>query len=121
MNYPTITVEARLGSPFFNHKKMNNFQIVNQKGEDLALAEVMHPGELIEEELQARGISKKDFAAQLGLHPSQLSELIKGKRHVSAMLALKLEKLWDISAGFWMRMQVQYDLTIARQQLAEAV
>ena len=71
-------------------------------------------------EIEAREVSKKDFAAQLGLHPSQLSELIKGKRHVSATLALKLEKLWDISADFWMRMQVQYDLAIARQKLADA-
>lgn len=100
---------------------MNNYQIIGTNGEIWEPDFTYHPGELIEEELQARGISKKDFAAQLGLHPSQLSELIKGKRHVSAMLALKLEKIWDISAGFWMRMQVQYDLTIARQQMAAAV
>ncbi len=54
------------------------------------------------------------------MRASHLNELIKGKRHISALLALKLEQQLKISAGFWMRLQVEYDLKMAKKQLKVA-
>jgi HTH-type transcriptional regulator/antitoxin HigA len=54
------------------------------------------------------------------MRPPHLNELIKGKRHISALLALKLEKQLGISAAFWLRLQIDYDLKIARKQLKVA-
>jgi addiction module HigA family antidote len=51
---------------------------------------------------------------------SQLSELLHKKRHVSALLALRLEAVLEIEAEFWMRLQVRYDLAQARLQLQRA-
>ncbi|MEO6757910.1 MAG: HigA family addiction module antitoxin, partial [Saprospiraceae bacterium] len=56
-------------------------------------------------------------ASQLNIKPSQLSELLHGKRHVSAQMALRLEALLHIDAEFWMRVQSAYDLAVERQKL----
>ena len=47
---------------------------------------------------------------------SHFSELLHGKRHVSAAMALKLEKLLDIPAEYWMRVQVYHDLFVERHK-----
>ncbi len=65
-------------------------------------------------EIEARNFKKADFAQELQIKPSQLSELLHGKRHISAALALKLEVLLDISADYWMRLQMAYDLDLER-------
>jgi addiction module HigA family antidote len=46
-----------------------------------------------------------------------LSEIFAGKRNISARLALKLEKLLNISANYWLGMQMEYDLYVARHKL----
>ena len=51
---------------------------------------------------------------------SHFSELLHGKRHVSAAMALKLEKLLDIPAEYWMRVQVYHDLFVERHKQKEA-
>ena len=99
---------------------MQQFQVLNQQNQPIQTDVTLHPGEIIAMELEALGIKKIFFAAQLGIHPSQLSELMHEKRHVSATLALKLEKLLDIEAEYWLRVQSSYDLTLARRALATA-
>jgi HTH-type transcriptional regulator/antitoxin HigA len=47
--------------------------------------------------------------------PGNLSELFKGKRHINARLAVKLEGELGINAEYWMGLQSAYDLTIARE------
>lgn len=71
-------------------------------------------------EIEARQLKKSDFAAQLNIQPSQLSELIHEKRHVGAQMAIKLEVLLGIDAEFWMRLQAAYDISIERKRLAMA-
>jgi antitoxin HigA-1 len=99
---------------------MSNNKVYGVKGNELKAVVLLHPGTILGEELEARNISQKDFAVKLGLRPSHLNELIKGKRHVSAIIALKLEKHLRIDAGFWMRLQMDYDLKMARKQLKVA-
>jgi HTH-type transcriptional regulator/antitoxin HigA len=50
------------------------------------------------------------------MKPGHFSELLHGKRHASAATALKLEKLLNISAEYWMRVQVYYDLFVERRK-----
>ena len=92
-----------------------NFKIIGKGGTDLHSDVSLHPGEIIEMELAARGVKKIDFAALLGIKPGHLSELLKGKRHLSALMALKLEKLLRIDAEFWLRVQSGYDLERVRK------
>jgi HTH-type transcriptional regulator/antitoxin HigA len=63
---------------------------------------------------------QKNFAILVNMRPSHFNELLKGKRHISAILAIKLEEQLGIEAGFWMRLQIDYDLKIARKQMEAA-
>lgn len=96
---------------------MASFIVLSKKEHPITTDVTLHPGEVIAMEIAARGIKKSDFAAQLNIKPSQLSELLHEKRHVSAQMALRLETLLSISADFWLRVQSAYDLDIERQKL----
>lgn len=89
---------------------MSNYTITGKTGKEIFTDITLHPGEVISDELAARGIKKSDFASQLGLKASHFSELLHGKRNVSAAIALKLEKLLKVNAEYWMRLQVYHDL-----------
>lgn len=96
---------------------MPEYKVIDADGKPLKTNILLHPGTVLAEELEERGILKKDFALKIGMQPSHLSDLLKGKRHVSAKLALQLERHLGIDAGFWLRAQMAYDLAIARREL----
>ncbi|TDX01679.1 HigA family addiction module antitoxin [Dinghuibacter silviterrae] len=79
----------------------------------------VHPGEILKDEIEARKLVKMEVAKSLGIQPGHLSELFKGKRNISPLLALKLQHLLDISAETWLRLQNSYDLTILRSLMAK--
>lgn len=99
---------------------MTSFKVIDKQGVPIKTDVILHPGEVLAMELEARGIKKADFAAQLGVKPSQLSELLHEKRHVSAQMALRLEALLGLDAEFWMRLQTAYDIAIERRKLTAA-
>ncbi|NHM02444.1 HigA family addiction module antitoxin [Flavobacterium difficile] len=77
--------------------------------------EATHPGILIKDELEFReDIKQKDLAELLGVKPSFLNEIIKGKRPITADLAILLEKTLEIPADYWMKFQSQYEIDCAR-------
>lgn len=76
--------------------------------------EATHPGSLIKDELEFRGIAQKDFAHSIGMQPTMLNEIIKAKRAITAEIALSLEKILEIPAEYWMRFQSGYELDCAR-------
>nr|WP_315197525.1 HigA family addiction module antitoxin [uncultured Flavobacterium sp.] len=77
--------------------------------------EATHPGTLIKDELEVRDdIKQKDLAELLGVKPSFLNEIIKGKRPITADLAILLEKTLEIPADYWMKFQSQYEIDCAR-------
>jgi HTH-type transcriptional regulator/antitoxin HigA len=77
--------------------------------------QVLHPGEILRSKLAEKKITQKAFARLIDMQPPHVSGLINGKRHVSAMLALKLEKLLGVEAIAWMKWQMLYDLETARK------
>ena len=96
------------------------YACVNKKGRQISTDVSLHPGEIIMMELDARDIKKSVFAAQLGIKPGPLSELLHGRRHVSTATAIKLEQLLDMPADYWMRVQVYHDLFVERNKSSEA-
>jgi antitoxin HigA-1 len=99
---------------------MQYFKVLSAENQEITTNEILHPGDVLEMELSDRGIKKKFAALQLGVRPSHLSDLLNRKRHVSALLAIKLQLFLGISADFWMRVQAGYDLAIAWQQMADS-
>ncbi|HMR18065.1 MAG TPA: HigA family addiction module antitoxin [Sphingobacterium sp.] len=78
--------------------------------------EAFHPGVFLQEEIEARGLLKKDVAQQLDLSPANLSEIFSGKRNISPKLAVNLEKAFGISAEYWLNLQMGWDLKKARKE-----
>jgi HTH-type transcriptional regulator / antitoxin HigA len=73
-----------------------------------------HPGEMLADEIEARDLSQADFAKLIGMNKSQLNEILKGKRNITADLALLLEKTIGIDADFWLNAQKNFELDSAR-------
>lgn len=71
-------------------------------------------GEILSEELKARGIKQRDFAVQTGVNVSVLNEILKGKRSVNPEYAIAFEKVLGIPASDWLALQTEYDLTVIR-------
>lgn len=69
----------------------------------------IHPGSILKEELLERKITQCDLAQRMGVQPSHLSEIIRGKRPVTKSIADKLERVLDIPSIDWMRMQLAYE------------
>lgn len=98
----------------------SNYKVLNSRGKEIQTDIALHPGEILQDELEALDIKKSSFAQQLGMKPGHFSELLHGKRHISAATAIKLENLLDIPAEYWMRVQVYYDLFVERNKEKEA-
>jgi antitoxin HigA-1 len=96
---------------------MNN-QVLDHNGNEIEI-EAFHPGEFLKEEIEERDLLKKDVAKALNILPHHLSEIFAGKRNISAALAIKLEKLLGISAHYWLGMQMEFDLFVAKHAEAE--
>lgn len=81
----------------------------------------VHPGGIIADELEARGIKQKDFAKQIGVAQSNLSAVIHGRRDINKDLAEKLEQILGIDADLWLRLQAGYyeDLRLIRERERE--
>ncbi|MBK7763477.1 MAG: HigA family addiction module antidote protein [Bacteroidetes bacterium] len=76
----------------------------------------IHPGEYLADELNSRQISQKEFAIQLGIATSQFNEVIKGKRNLTAEMALLIGKSLDMEPSIWLNLQANYELDLAKIQ-----
>jgi antitoxin HigA-1 len=81
----------------------------------------VHPGETLGEELEVRGLSAHAFALKLRVPANRITEIINGKRGISAETALRLGRYFGNSAEFWMRLQAGYDLAVAERDVGERV
>ena len=71
--------------------------------ENTVPALVLHPGEILREELKARGIRQKDFAAGIGMQATHLSALINGMRNITPAIAEKIAPGSWCKYGFFLR------------------
>lgn len=82
----------------------------------------VHPGEvLLEDFMKPLGLSQYRLAQELNVPAMRISQIVHGKRAVTADTALRLARYFGTSADVWMRLQARYDLEIAEAELAERV
>ena len=74
-----------------------------------------HPGEILKDELEARGISQRKFADSIGMSYTVLNEILNGHRAMSTTSALIFEASLNVPAEALMRMQLKYDIQTARK------
>jgi addiction module HigA family antidote len=76
----------------------------------------VHPGEMIKEDiLPSVGLSVKAAAKALGVSRQMLHDILAGRRPMSAIMCLKVSRLFGGSPEVWMRLQAAYDLKKAEQ------
>jgi len=81
----------------------------------------VHPGEILKEEfLVPMGLSANKFAQESGLDGTRISQIIRGRRGITADTALVLAKYFKVSPEFWMNLQTRYDLEVAKSKLVSA-
>lgn len=81
---------------------------------ELVCARTIHPGEMLKDELEARGMSQRKFASIIGMSYTAFNEIINGKRSITTDTALKIEAATGISANIWIRLQADYNMQTAR-------
>lgn len=81
---------------------------------NLTPSEPVHPGEILKDEIEYRGLSQRKLASQMGISPSLLNEILNGKRAVSTEYALLFEAALDIDAEPLVKMQANYDMQKAK-------
>lgn len=80
------------------------------------LLELIPPGEILYEDfMKPLGISINKLARDIDVPPGRISEIIHGKRAISADTALRLGKYFDVSPEIWLNLQVDYDIRLARR------
>lgn len=94
--------------------------LASATGIPLAPGFAVHPGEILREELEARGLTQTAFAEQLGRSAQLVSEICTGKKSVTPETALGFERVLGVSADFWVRLQAAYALDVARMRAAKA-
>ena len=81
----------------------------NMIANNLIPFEPTHPGEILREELECRGITQTKLANEIGVKVSLLNELINGKRDFTIEYAMMIEAALGIDADFWMNLQFTYN------------
>jgi len=80
------------------------------------LLEPIHPGEILYEEfMQPLAVSINALAREIAVPPNRISDIVNGKRSITADTALRLGKYFGVSAELWIGLQADYDLRLARR------
>lgn len=82
----------------------------------------IHPGEiLLEEFMRPMEISINALARDIAVPPGRISEIVNGKRGISADTALRLSLYFNVSAELWLGLQSDYDLRITKQRSGKEI
>lgn len=84
------------------------------------LLDEIHPGEvLLEDFMKPKGITARQLAADIDVPPSRISDIVNGRRPVTADTALRLGIFFSMEPRFWMNLQAEYDTRMATRALKE--
>src|SRR6185295_13866510 len=81
----------------------------------------VHPGEILGDELEEMGISSAELSRTLRVPPNRISQIVAGKRAMTADTALRLARYFGTSADLWMNLQKTYGLDLARKEAGKAI
>ena len=82
---------------------------------------VVHPGDILRDELEELGVSPTEFARQIDVPPNRISQILSGKRSITGDTALRFGHWFGSNPQFWLNLQAQYDLVVADRQTGEAI
>ena len=85
------------------------------------IREPIHPGEFLVDELEEIGITATELSRQIDVPPNRISQIVRGKRDVTADTALRLGRFFGTGPELWMNLQMAYELDKARVKLGPAI
>ena len=82
------------------------------------LLDPITPGEILREDFMDQlGISINKLSRDLSVPPNRISEIVNGKRSITADTALRLQRYFGVEAQFWLNLQTEYDLRMMKRKI----
>ena len=81
----------------------------------------IHPGRILKREMEARELSINKLALALRVPSGRITQILGGKRGISAETALRLSQYFGNSAQFWMNLQTRYELAVVENAKGEQI
>jgi addiction module HigA family antidote len=85
------------------------------------LMRAVHPGEILEDELEELGITPTELARQIDVPPNRIGQIIAGKRAITGDTALRLGHWFGTDPQFWLNLQSAYELRVAREKAGQEI
>jgi len=80
------------------------------------MAPVVHPGRLLKRELAARKLSANRLALDIGVPSGRVTDILNGRRSITADTAVRLGRYFGNGAQFWLDLQGQYDIGVVERE-----
>lgn len=80
------------------------------------MAPVVHPGRFLKRELVARDLSANRLSLDLGVPSGRITDILNGRRAITADTALRLGRYFGNSAQFWLDLQSQYEIALVERE-----
>jgi addiction module HigA family antidote len=80
------------------------------------MAPVAHPGRFLKREMAARALSANRLALDLGVPSGRITDILNGRRAITADTALRLARYFGNSAQFWLDLQSQHDIAVVERE-----
>ena len=81
----------------------------------------IHPGEILKEDIGDLGLTAKDLAAKLGVPTARIADIVRGRRDLTADLALRLSRYFGTTPEYWINLQSRYALECARRDIGRQI
>lgn len=81
----------------------------------------VHPGLLLKRELRVRNLSANRLALDLGVPSGRITDILNGRRSITAETAVRLGRYFGNSAQFWLDLQGQYDIAVVERERGEEI
>jgi antitoxin HigA-1 len=80
------------------------------------MAPIVHPGRLLKRELAARKLSANRLSLDIGVPSGRITDILNGRRGISADTAVRLGRYFGNSPQFWLDLQSQYDIGMVEKE-----
>ena len=82
---------------------------------------ISHPGRLLRRELEARDLSANRLALDLGVPSGRITDILNGRRSITADTAVRLGRYFGNGAQFWLDLQSQYDIALVEKERGDEI
>jgi addiction module HigA family antidote len=82
---------------------------------------IIHPGRLLRRELEARVLSANRLSLDLGVPSGRITDILGGRRSITADTAVRLGRYFGNSPQFWLDLQSQYDIAVIERDRGDEI